>query len=68
MNSGRTIDLKAATFTKPNSLIYRSNEPTHRIINFKEPERNIELKMMVLERQAVFNTKKGAIHQFLVAD
>jgi hypothetical protein len=34
----------------------------------KEPEKNVELKVIVIAKQSVIKTKKGEIIQFLVAD
>jgi ssDNA-binding replication factor A large subunit len=63
----REVELKGNCFQQANSLIFRGR-PSHQIVNLLSPEKNIEVKIIVVSKQGVFKTKKGEIVQFLVAD
>ena len=54
------------SFTHLNSLILKS--PTHKIVDIRAGDKNLELKFIILESVEQIKTKKGIIYKFLVAD
>jgi hypothetical protein len=54
----RDIELKANFFQQSNALIFRG-KPSHTIAGLCSPEKNIELKIIVVSKQGNFKTKKG---------
>ena len=55
-------------FQQPNSLILKSKPVSHKISDIKDRMQNLELKVIIIEKQQSFMTKKGKITQCLVAD
>ena len=54
----REVELRSNFFQQANSLIFRG-KPSHCIINLTQPEKNIELKIIIVTKQSNFKTKKG---------
>lgn len=59
---------KFPNFNQANSLIRRNNSTSHKISDITGKLHNLELKIIIIEKQQTFMTKKGLITQCLVAD
>ena len=66
MNREQT-QLNYSFFQPPNALIFKVNV-SHRIGNLQQPQKNIEIRVVIINKQSIIKTKKGDIGQFLVAD
>lgn len=54
----REVELRSNFFQQANTLIFRG-KPSHYIKNLTQPEKNIELKIVIISKQSNFKTKKG---------
>ena len=61
------VQLRHGFFQQANTLILRTHT-SHTMAALTQPQKNVEVKVMLISRQAIFKTKKGDIHQYLFAD
>ena len=64
-------DMKIPNFAQANSLIYRNTsqqQTSHSIANLTSPEKNIELKFIIISKNPPIYTKKDTITQCQIAD
>jgi hypothetical protein len=51
-------ELRGNVFQQSNALIFRPNR-SHTLAALSQPEKNIEIRVIVVAKQAIFRTKKG---------